>query len=47
MARTWDSWPIQTVPMGQNVYVGFGVCSGTSAYTNTATFDNVTITPLP
>jgi regulation of enolase protein 1 (concanavalin A-like superfamily) len=44
---TWDSWPVQTVPMGQSVYVGFGVCSGTSAYTNTATFDNVTITPLP
>lgn len=45
--QTWDSWPVQTVPMGQNVYVGFGVCSGTSSYTNTVTFDNVTVTPLP
>jgi len=33
----------QTIPMGQNIYVGLGVSSGNTASLATATFDSVSI----
>jgi hypothetical protein len=35
----------QTIPMGQNVYIGLGVSSGNTSNLATATFDNVAVTP--
>jgi hypothetical protein len=34
----------QTIILGQNVYVGLGVTSGSTTATATATFDNISIT---
>ena len=36
----------QSVTMAQNVYVGLAVASGGITYTTTATFDNVSVSPL-
>jgi len=34
---------VQTISMAQNVYIGLAVTSGTTAYTYSATFDNVSL----
>jgi len=41
----WTQVAQQTISMAANVYVGFAVCSGSNEWPNTATFDNVTVTP--
>lgn len=45
--QTWTQIDQRTINMGQNVYIGFAICSGSSTVSNTATFDNVSVTPAP
>ena len=40
----WQLETNQTINMGQNVYIGLGVSSGSTSSLATATFDNVTVT---
>ena len=42
----WTVVGTDTIPMGQTVFVGLAVSSHTTTATATATFDNVTITPI-
>jgi regulation of enolase protein 1 (concanavalin A-like superfamily) len=42
----WTVVSTDTIPMGQTVLVGLAVSSHTTSAAATATFDNVTITPL-
>jgi hypothetical protein len=37
----------QTVSMSTNAWIGLTVCSKDNILLNTATFDNVTVTPTP
>jgi hypothetical protein len=41
---TWTQRGSQAISMGQNVYVGLAVNSGSASAVATATFDNVAIT---
>lgn len=44
---SWTQVGTVTVTMGTTIQVGLAVTSGTTGALSTATFDNVTITPLP
>jgi hypothetical protein len=49
-SSTGTSWTLinsQTVSMSTNAWVGLTVCSKDNILLNTATFDNVTVTPTP
>ena len=43
---TWTVVDSQVITMGTTVFVGLGVSSHTTSTAATATFDNVTVTPL-
>ncbi|HEY1787534.1 MAG TPA: right-handed parallel beta-helix repeat-containing protein [Verrucomicrobiae bacterium] len=45
--HTWASVGSTTLTMGTNVWIGLAVSSKDNQVLNTATFDSVTITPLP